>query len=64
MSSDYDKRTALHLAASNGHEVIVQYLLKTARDKEAFKAKLDRFGNTPYADAVREGHKKCAQLLK
>ena len=64
MSSDYDRRTALHLAASNGHEHIVKYLLSISHDAQANKEKLDRFGNTPLADAVREGHKQCAALLK
>jgi len=53
---DYDKRTALHLAASNGHLSVVKYLLAVARDPVATKKFTDRFGNTPYDDAVREGH--------
>lgn len=31
--SDYDKRTALHLAASEGHPEIVKFLLNTAKVK-------------------------------
>jgi glutaminase len=62
-ASDYDKRTALHLAASNGHLTVVKYLLSTARDAKALKSFKDRFGNTPFDDAVRENHKEIAALL-
>ena len=63
-SSDYDRRTALHLAASNGHEEIIKYLLAVSKDPKQLLGKLDRFGNTPLVDAEREGHKTCAELLK
>jgi len=46
--SDYDGRTALHLAATEGHAAIVRFLLDVATVNSA---PVDRFGNTPYDDA-------------
>ena len=46
--SDYDGRTALHLAATEGHAAIVRFLLDVAAVNSA---PVDRFGNTPYDDA-------------
>jgi glutaminase len=61
---DYDCRTALHLAASNGHTKAVTYLLAQAGDARAkIIAAKDRFGGTPHDDAVREGHTEVAQIL-
>ena len=56
---DYDYRTALHLGASNGHAQVVRYLIAQGARLHA----TDRFGNTAHADAVREGHNVCAELL-
>jgi len=56
---DYDYRTALHLSASNGHVHVVRYLIAQGARLHA----TDRFGNTAHADAVREGHNTCAELL-
>ena len=47
--SDYDGRTAMHLAASEGHLPILEYLV-------GIRANImcrDRFGGTPLMDAVR-----------
>ena len=41
---DYDDRTALHLACAEGHQRIVEYLLKHGADKEA----KDLHGQTSY----------------
>jgi len=57
---DYDLRTALHLAASNGHAHVVRYLVAHGAPLDA----TDRFGSTPHADAVREGARACAEVLK
>jgi lysophospholipase len=56
---DYDGRTALHLAASEGHIESVQVLLQF----EANLTARDRWGNTPHDDAVRGGHEAVAALL-
>ena len=50
--ADYDGRTALHLAASEGREEVVDYLLRHGVDP----APVDRWGNTPLDDARRTGH--------
>ena len=47
--SDYDGRTALHLAASEGHMEVIEYLVE-------IKANImcrDRFNGSPLEDAVR-----------
>jgi glutaminase len=44
---DYDNRTALHLAASDGQVDVVKYLLKFKTDSTV----KDRWGNTPYHEA-------------
>ena len=45
-SYDYDKRTALHLACSEGHINVIEYLLK----KKVDKSSVDRWGNTSISD--------------
>ena len=59
-AADYDRRTPLHLAASEGNARIVEYLLDSGGDMHA----KDRWGGTPLVDAVREGHSTVAQLLR
>merc|ERR1719361_2416574 len=60
-AADYDLRTALHLAASEGHAEAVRYLLLNA-PVAAIDAK-DRWGATPRDDAVREKHDACLKYI-
>ena len=55
--NDYDDRTPLHLAASCGHTEIVKFLMEIGSYNDVNINELkDRWGGTPYDDAVREGH--------
>jgi len=58
-SKDYDARTALHLAASEGAARVVELLVQNGAEVNA----KDRWGGTPLRDAVRHGHSKLAQYL-
>ena len=57
--SDYDKRTALHVAASEGQVSVVEALISCGADVDV----TDRWGGTPLADAIRNGSSSCAKLL-
>jgi len=57
---DYDGRTALHIAASEGFVDVVEYLLDANADVNA----IDRFGGSPLADAVRDRHSVLHQTLE
>lgn len=59
-ASDYDGRTALHLASSNGHLDIVQLLVRKGCELNP----VDRLGGTPLADAIREGHLHVVNFLR
>eukprot|EP01120_Amphizonella_sp_Union-15-10_P002138 TRINITY_DN12293_c0_g1_i1.p1 TRINITY_DN12293_c0_g1~~TRINITY_DN12293_c0_g1_i1.p1 ORF type:complete len:409 (-),score=53.57 TRINITY_DN12293_c0_g1_i1:159-1385(-) len=58
-SGDYDKRTALHLAASEGFLEAVKFLLSHGANPAA----KDRWGHIPLDDAVNFGHQEIAQVL-
>ena len=58
--ADYDGRTCIHLAASEGKEEVVRFLI--ARDVNTNPK--DRWGGTPYDDAKRHDHKSIMKLLK
>jgi ankyrin repeat protein len=58
---DYDKRTALHLAAAGGHAEVVRLLCETAGANVNVK---DRWGHRPLDDAKRSGQAECADILE
>ncbi|KAH7673161.1 Protein GLNA-1 a [Aphelenchoides avenae] len=59
--ADYDKRTALHLAASEDRPEVILFLLNTAKVRPDPK---DRWHRTPLQDARGEGHLTCVHLLE
>ncbi len=58
---DYDGRTALHLAAAEGHFRCVRFLLEECKVKHDCK---DRWGQTPLTEAIQFKHTKVASLIK
>ena len=59
-TSDYDRRTALHLACANGYVKTAEMLLNLRADVNVS----DRWHSTPLADAVAGGHLAVAALLR
>lgn len=59
--SDYDGRTALHLASAEGHVNCVEFLLKHCHVPHNVH---DRWGNTPLAEATAFGHTAVVELLQ
>ncbi|KAG8373761.1 hypothetical protein BUALT_Bualt11G0058800 [Buddleja alternifolia] len=57
---DYDNRTALHLAASEGHASIVELLLSYNADVNL----RDRWQRTPLADAKLYQHRDICRILE
>lgn len=57
---DYDKRTAMHLAATEGHIEVIEYLLKKGAKTDV----KDRFGSTPFMDAKINKHKNIIKIME
>jgi len=63
---DYDARTALHLAATEGQKKVVKYLLAQQHKAVGCEGGLlqkDRWGSTPLDDARRNNHEEVVVLL-
>ncbi|XP_030748653.1 glutaminase kidney isoform, mitochondrial isoform X2 [Sitophilus oryzae] len=58
---DYDGRTALHLAAAEGHINCVDFLLKHCNVPYDVR---DRWGKTPLEEATQFGHTAVIELLQ
>lgn len=59
-ASDYDGRTALHIAAAEGHVGIVKVLIKCGADVNS----MDRWKTTPFDEAVRCNNLDAQHILK
>ncbi|GMI16851.1 hypothetical protein TrLO_g1685 [Triparma laevis f. longispina] len=58
-SRDYDRRTALHLAAAEGEYEVVKLLIESRAGINV----RDRWGHTPHDEAVRGSHQLVAKYL-
>lgn len=58
--ADYDRRTALHLAACEGCTEIVVLLLEKGADVNS----VDRWGRTPLSDARSVNHEEICKILE
>ncbi|XP_061750714.1 glutaminase liver isoform, mitochondrial isoform X4 [Nerophis ophidion] len=58
---DYDGRSALHLAAAEGHTEVIRFLLENAGANATLK---DRWGTSPLQEARRHNRDGAAQLLQ
>ena len=59
-SFDWDRRSALHLSAAEGHIDTVEFLIECKADVNC----KDRWGGDPLKDAIRGKHLKVQQVLK
>jgi ankyrin repeat protein len=59
-SKNYDRRSALHLAACGGHLELVHLIIANGGNVCC----RDRWGRTPMADAIGEGHAEVQEALR
>jgi len=59
-SGDYDRRTPLHVASSEGHSTIVELLCRRGAKVNA----KDRWGSHPIDGAILANHNDCVRLLE
>ena len=59
--ADYDGRTPLHIACSEGKIDIVKYLINTCNCSVDIR---DRWNNTPLDDSIRENHTDIQEFLE
>jgi len=59
-------RTALHLAAAEGHATIVEFLIKHApvEQRQELLSPRDRWGATPLNEAIHNKNTSCISILK
>jgi hypothetical protein len=66
--ADYDSRTLIHLAAAEGKQRVLKYLLRRQRATGDTNLKAvtrnDRWGRTPLDDAKAGNHTACIKLLE
>uniref|UniRef100_A0AAR2J1U6 glutaminase n=1 Tax=Pygocentrus nattereri TaxID=42514 RepID=A0AAR2J1U6_PYGNA len=60
---DYDSRTALHVAAAEGHAEVVRFLLEACKVNPVPRDRYE-WGNTPMDEAVHFGHHDVVTILK
>lgn len=58
-AADYDMRTGVHLAASEGHLEAVKFFVENGASINV----VDRFGSTPVLDAIKGRHLETTQYL-
>jgi len=66
---DYDARSSLHLACSEGHHRVVEYLVEMTEhlskmEKVARLSSLDRWNRTPLDDAWSSDQPACIKILE
>ncbi|KAK0394676.1 hypothetical protein QR680_000868 [Steinernema hermaphroditum] len=58
--ADYDGRTALHLAAAEGHPKLVRFLMQVCKADHSAQ---DRWNHTPLDDARHFNNHECVRIL-